>query len=885
VRKTGGENSPLDRLVAIPHGAEDDLGVEVVGELGDVLRLDRELLIHHRQVVLQFRVVRDDDALAVRVVLGPTGSTEHLQDVLTREFDPATLLRVVDLGTLDDDDVRGQVDTPSEGRGRDEHLDAAVAEQVFDEGAVDAVHSGVVDTEPERQEVLQVRVADRLGFRSEDLARGGVGAEELRDRLVLDGGVAEELGRLGRLLARVDKDDDLVLAGVFEDFFVTDLVRDLEALDRLLLGDADELLLERARAVRRVKVEETLFDVDLEEPGHVLVVGQGRRETDEADIVVRLLHAADRPCHDRLEDRTTLVVQQVDLVDDDQRDEVRVTRVGRFARDDVPLFRRRDNDLGLGDLLLRQLAVAREFIDGDAERLQALVEVADHLLHEGLHRRDVDNLERRKVKLARPVVAVLGELVQDRQHGDVGLARTGRGAEQQRLVSPERDGVQSALDSVQGRVPLEGVLRPLGQVGHGDEFALLERGRFRRRDVHLLVTLLGPLERPLGEFALLVRHESAALRERHRFEVERLARRRSGLARLEGALGGAGRLDDGVDVHVVIARRRRGGVSASELFQDPPDALFAHRDLDVDFFVVRTPRQLGAPDNLVPVRDQGRDEFKLVVLGQVHQAVFDVAHVAFGREERHRLFGLLRRLERVRVRSGKEPLQPEAVDLARGDLAVLVAAAAAVLTLLGPFAADDDRLVVFDVDARDHLVVVDAAAAGSSRTLDALVFVVRVGLFIADFEPFVGTVLVIFVLVVKHDRDSDVVVNLALGRAVVVAVLVGAFALLFLVAIVGDAFPEGRQLGKLVVRDRSRQERLDLALLVEVLELVVFEVRQDHVGGRADHGRRRVAEQRVHRGEDQLVHGARLGRARSVVEPLDCYKRVQVSVLFALTRN
>lgn len=75
----------------------------------------------------------------------------------------------------------------------------------------------MVAGESEGEDVLEVGILDGFGFRSEDLARGGVGAEELSDRVVLESVVAEELGRLGRLLARVDEDDDLVLAGVLED--------------------------------------------------------------------------------------------------------------------------------------------------------------------------------------------------------------------------------------------------------------------------------------------------------------------------------------------------------------------------------------------------------------------------------------------------------------------------------------------------------------------------------------------------------------------------------------------------------------------------------------------------------------------------------------------
>jgi hypothetical protein len=123
------------------------------------------------------------------------------------------------LGTFDDDDVSGEVNTPSESSGRDENLNTTVTEEVLDEGTIRSVHTGMMNSETERKEVLEVRVLNGFGFRGEDLASGRIGAEELGDGFVLDGGVAEELGGFGGLFARVDEDDDLVFAGVLEDLF------------------------------------------------------------------------------------------------------------------------------------------------------------------------------------------------------------------------------------------------------------------------------------------------------------------------------------------------------------------------------------------------------------------------------------------------------------------------------------------------------------------------------------------------------------------------------------------------------------------------------------------------------------------------------------------
>ena len=96
----------------------------------------------------------------------------------------------------------------------------------------------------------------------------------------------------------------------------------------------------------------------------------------------------------------------MDLVDEDQADELRVGAVAALARDDVPLLGRGDDELRLVDLLLGERRVARELVDRDAEGLEAVAEVEHHLLYEGLHRRDVDDLEGVEVHLVRVRVRV-----------------------------------------------------------------------------------------------------------------------------------------------------------------------------------------------------------------------------------------------------------------------------------------------------------------------------------------------------------------------------------------------------------------------------------------------------------------------------------------------
>jgi len=76
---------PLDGLVERCDRAEDDLGVEVVGQLLDELGLDGKLVRQQVQVLVQLVVLADQNGVAALVgaaaELRPTGATENLHDV------------------------------------------------------------------------------------------------------------------------------------------------------------------------------------------------------------------------------------------------------------------------------------------------------------------------------------------------------------------------------------------------------------------------------------------------------------------------------------------------------------------------------------------------------------------------------------------------------------------------------------------------------------------------------------------------------------------------------------------------------------------------------------------------------------------------------------
>jgi hypothetical protein len=181
----------------------------------------------------------------------------------------------------------------------------------------------VVNGEAERQEISQVAVLHVASFLRQDLSNRTVRLDELGNRL------------LRSFFARVDEHQRLVLARLVEDLLVTDFVGDLVPLNRFLLRDTDEM----------VKVEKPLLLINPKEGCNVLVIGQCSRKAKEADVLGLLFRPPDSPSDDTLQNRSSLVVEKMYFINDDEAHEVGIRSVDHFPRDDIPFLRRGHDDL------------------------------------------------------------------------------------------------------------------------------------------------------------------------------------------------------------------------------------------------------------------------------------------------------------------------------------------------------------------------------------------------------------------------------------------------------------------------------------------------------------------------------------------------------------
>mmetsp|Transcript_62196 Transcript_62196/g.148188 ORF Transcript_62196/g.148188 Transcript_62196/m.148188 type:complete len:1090 (-) Transcript_62196:715-3984(-) len=629
---------PLDSLADVLDGPEHDLRVEDVRQVLNHLGLDRELLVEKREVVLQLRVRCDDDACPGGVVLRAASTPHHLHHVERRKLDPPTLLRVVDLRALDDNGVCGEVDAPREGCRRDQHLDVAVGEERLDKLAVRARHPRVVDPEPEREKLLEVARLDSLGHLPANFLRRRILHHEPAKGVVVLGHGADRLGGLGCLLARVHEHQHLVLPGLCDNLIVADLVHELEALERLLLRDPDVLLLQRARPVRVIEVKEALLLVDAQHRRHVLVVGQRRREADEAHQLLRGLDLADGPRDERLEHRAARVVEQVDLVDDHQLHQAREGPGVALAGDDVILLGSHHDHVRLAELLLVELDISGELLDDDPERLQALRKVHHDLRDQRLHGRQIDNLElvKREAAVLPPVQP---DLVQHGEQRDVGLTGAGGRADEHVVRVEQRGFVHPGLDAVKRVGAIKGRARPLGELRDLLEHVVVVDVLHRGHE-HLLVALVGDALGALRQLAPLVRHQVPLLGESEGLEIKHDARRRARLAV---------QLCRGAVRHLHVLRRR-------PLLAEPADLLpetLLHLALALALRLVREGERVqdraalrefvhlhpdrlllrlilglaeeGAVDDGEAVREEQLDEVELLVVQQDHQAVLDLA--------------------------------------------------------------------------------------------------------------------------------------------------------------------------------------------------------------------------------------------------------------------
>eukprot|EP00982_Pelagococcus_subviridis_P009504 30927-Pelagococcus_subviridis.AAC.14 len=402
----------LDVVPRDPVRERDDFRVEVVREARDKLRLDRRGVRQQRQVVREFLVLGDDDALAAGVEPWSTRSSEDLLDVEHAQVPEPAFLRVVQLRAFDDHGVRGQVDPPRQRRGADEDFHDPRGEELLHEGSIRPQHPGVVAPEALPDQLLELVVPTAVDLRLEPFFALVVlrAAKQLDAALRVRGELRELTRGLHRVLSAVHEHHRLLPAlQRARALIVRDLRHQVETFHRVSLRHADEHLRQRNRSVALIEHEQPRVG-DAQELRDVHWVRQRRGQTDDSDHRLRRLDLPVRPRDEGLDHRTAFVVQKVHLVDDQEAQRGRDGNFPALARDDVPLLRGRDDHRRLLELFLRELRVPGELPHRYPERGESARKRVRDLRGERLHRRDVHNLKVVPVPLP-VIVEVRADLV------------------------------------------------------------------------------------------------------------------------------------------------------------------------------------------------------------------------------------------------------------------------------------------------------------------------------------------------------------------------------------------------------------------------------------------------------------------------------------------
>lgn len=188
--------------------------------------------------------------------------------------------------------------------------------------------------------------------------------------------------------------------GPFYDLLVTDLVHEHHAFNGLLFRYSNVYLLEGYRSISLIEHKEPSVGLNPEECSNVFVVGQCRTEGNYADELACLLNLAHSSADNSLQNRSTRVMQKMDLVDDDQFNQIDISALTRLSSDNVPLFRGCYDNLGLVNLCSSQMHISSQLSYRYSVFNQPFLETTDYFGDQSLHWSDVDNFEALHIECA-----------------------------------------------------------------------------------------------------------------------------------------------------------------------------------------------------------------------------------------------------------------------------------------------------------------------------------------------------------------------------------------------------------------------------------------------------------------------------------------------------
>lgn len=328
-------------------------------------------------------------SLTFVIILRPSCSTKHLLDVQNAQIFALGQIRVVNVGSLDDNSIGRHIDTPCQSGSRQKNLDFTFGEHFLHCVSVGSDHTCVMKTTTELDNIFEFSIFEP-GVLLENVSH----LSYVVIIFQLFCSLNDVFAIFDCLSSWVNKDKDLfvgfkVIKSHFVTFFVV-YVSNISFLWNIVISVlwvfyTNEVNGQRYRTIVSIEVKQSLVSVNLQKISNIVIIRQGSTQTHESDVLLCSFLGSEQSGNDWFNDPTSFVIQQVDLIQNDQMNVFK--KGGSFSGGYIPFFRSCDQNVGCGKFSLRKLNITRGFTCFHVWKFSR--KFLDQLIRKSLHGWDV----------------------------------------------------------------------------------------------------------------------------------------------------------------------------------------------------------------------------------------------------------------------------------------------------------------------------------------------------------------------------------------------------------------------------------------------------------------------------------------------------------------
>ena len=180
---------------------------------------------------------------------------------------------------------------------------------------------------------------------------------------------------------RMNEHEHLMFWNSFWDFLIQNFIDECHFFYWFFLCNPYELLFKRNWSIRIVKIIDSLSIFGSYKVSDVLIIRQSSWECYDSNELLCLFNGSDCPTYNSFDHRSSVIVKEVDFIDDYKLYNVQERLIGPLSSDDVPLFWSCNNYLSFSNLLFIQMDVSSQFLDLNVEGIQAFLKVVNDFGH------------------------------------------------------------------------------------------------------------------------------------------------------------------------------------------------------------------------------------------------------------------------------------------------------------------------------------------------------------------------------------------------------------------------------------------------------------------------------------------------------------------------